>query len=106
MKPFSKEAQQGKDADLKAFAAGEDPVEAIRRLTGQIGVDRLIDAVGVDAEPAEQGPAAPEFEAKREQFAQQVEQVGSAREWLGQGRTAAGLTPSILNLEALRGTTC
>ncbi len=28
----------------------EDPVEAIRELTGGIGVDRVIDAVGVDAE--------------------------------------------------------
>lgn len=28
----------------------EDPVEAIKRLTGGIGVDRVIDAVGVDAE--------------------------------------------------------
>ena len=28
----------------------EDPVEAIRRLTGGIGVDRVIEAVGVDAE--------------------------------------------------------
>ena len=30
----------------------EDPVEAIRELTGGIGVDRAIDAVGVDAERA------------------------------------------------------
>ncbi|UAW97745.1 glutathione-dependent formaldehyde dehydrogenase [Halopseudomonas nanhaiensis] len=28
----------------------EDPVDAIKRLTGEIGVDRAIDAVGVDAE--------------------------------------------------------
>lgn len=36
----------------------EDPVEAIRRLTGGIGVDRAIDAVGVDAVHAHHGPAA------------------------------------------------
>jgi threonine dehydrogenase-like Zn-dependent dehydrogenase len=36
----------------------EDPVETIRRLTGGIGVDRVIDAVGVDAERPKQGPAA------------------------------------------------
>ncbi len=35
----------------------EDPVEAIRRLTGGIGVDRAIDAVGVDATRAHRGPA-------------------------------------------------
>lgn len=36
----------------------EDPVEAILELTGGIGADRAIDAVGVDAEPATRGPAA------------------------------------------------
>jgi len=36
----------------------EDPVEAIRELTGGIGVDRVIDAVGVDAERPAHGPAA------------------------------------------------
>lgn len=32
----------------------EDPVETLLRLTGGIGVDRAIDAVGVDAEPSAQ----------------------------------------------------
>ena len=36
----------------------EDPVEVIRRLTGGIGTDRVIDAVGVDAMHAHHGPAA------------------------------------------------
>jgi threonine dehydrogenase-like Zn-dependent dehydrogenase len=36
----------------------EDPVEAIRELTGGIGVDRVIDAVGVDAQRPVRGPAA------------------------------------------------
>lgn len=35
----------------------EDPVEAILSLTGGIGVDRAIEAVGVDAEPPRSGPA-------------------------------------------------
>jgi len=35
----------------------EDPVEALRRLTNGIGVDRAIDAVGVDANTAHRGPA-------------------------------------------------
>ena len=35
----------------------EDPVEMIRKLTGGIGVDRAIDAVGVDAVHAHHGPA-------------------------------------------------
>src|SRR6185312_355965 len=36
----------------------EDPVATIRELTGGIGVDRAIDAVGVDANHPHHGPAA------------------------------------------------
>ena len=36
----------------------EPPVDAIKRLTGGIGVDRAIDGVGVDAERPKTGPAA------------------------------------------------
>ena len=36
----------------------DDPLEAIKELTGGIGVDRLIDAVGVDANRPHSGPAA------------------------------------------------
>jgi threonine dehydrogenase-like Zn-dependent dehydrogenase len=50
----------------------EDPIEVILRLTGGIGVDRAIDAVGVDAMHAHHGPAAKtarkeKAEHKREQ---------------------------------------
>ncbi|WP_428395384.1 zinc-binding dehydrogenase [Lichenicoccus sp.] len=44
-----------------AFAVNfeaEDPVEIIKSLTGGIGPDRVIDAVGVDAMHAQHGPAA------------------------------------------------
>lgn len=37
----------------------EDPVALVRELTGGIGVDRVIDAVGVDAERPKTGPAVP-----------------------------------------------
>lgn len=36
----------------------EDPVEALKGFTGGIGVDRIIDAVGVDANRPHHGPAA------------------------------------------------
>ncbi|MEU5719341.1 zinc-binding dehydrogenase [Streptomyces sp. NPDC020403] len=36
----------------------EDPVETVVDMTGGIGVDRVIDAVGVDAERPKSGPAA------------------------------------------------
>ena len=36
----------------------EDPAKTLQRLTNGIGVDRAIDAVGVDAQHAHEGPAA------------------------------------------------
>ena len=53
----------------------EDPVETIVRLTGGIGVDRVIDAVGVDAQHADHGPAADKAEAQAETFEREVQQV-------------------------------
>ena len=46
--PDRLEAARAKGAEIVNFEE-EDPVEAIRALTGGIGVDRVIDAVGVDA---------------------------------------------------------
>ncbi len=46
--PDRLEAAKAEGAEVIDFNA-EDPVEAIRRLTGGIGSDRAIDAVGVDA---------------------------------------------------------
>lgn len=53
----------------------EDPVQTIKDLTGGIGVDRVIDAVGVDAECPHHGPAAGEAEKNRQTFQQEVQQV-------------------------------
>jgi threonine dehydrogenase-like Zn-dependent dehydrogenase len=53
----------------------EDPVEVLRALTGGIGVDRAIDAVGVDAVHPERGPGAKKAKAQKKQFAQEVDQV-------------------------------
>jgi threonine dehydrogenase-like Zn-dependent dehydrogenase len=47
----------------------EDPVAAIRELTGGIGADRVIDAVGVDAEMPRSGPAAAAAEKLIGEFA-------------------------------------
>lgn len=51
----------------------EDPVAVVRDLTGGIGVDRVIDAVGVDAERPKSGPAkqsdTEEFDRERAQAA-------------------------------------
>lgn len=53
----------------------EDPVETLQRLTGGIGPDCVIDAVGVEAEPATSGPAAKQSAQMAQDFAEQVEKV-------------------------------
>ena len=53
----------------------EDPVQAIRDLTGGAGTDRAIDAVGVDSERPKSGPAAEQFKAMAEQFRQELQQT-------------------------------
>jgi len=52
----------------------EDPVATLKRLTGGIGVDRAIDAVGVDAYHASSGPAAQQAQQEEGQFQQEVQQ--------------------------------
>jgi threonine dehydrogenase-like Zn-dependent dehydrogenase len=59
----------------------EEPVQAVRDLTDGTGVDRAIDAVGVDANRARSGPAgqvpsavAEAFDREREQVAPQINQ--------------------------------
>ena len=61
---------QTQHAEIVNFDA-EDPVATIQELTGGIGVDRVIDAVGVDAErPAgTSGEQAQQFDAERQQAA-------------------------------------
>ena len=53
----------------------EEPVAVIKQLTGGTGVDRVIDAVGVDAMHAHHGPAAKQAHEHEKQFAQEVKQV-------------------------------
>ena len=53
----------------------DDPVEVIRQLTGGIGVDRAIDAVGVDAVMPMAGPAAGKARQLLPQFQSELRQV-------------------------------
>jgi threonine dehydrogenase-like Zn-dependent dehydrogenase len=53
----------------------EDPVETIQRLTGKIGVDRAIDAVGVDAERPHSGPAAKEAKKQAAEFDKEQQEI-------------------------------
>jgi threonine dehydrogenase-like Zn-dependent dehydrogenase len=53
----------------------EDPVEALQSLTGGTGVDRAIDAVGVDAVAPQSGAAAEKARIQMQQFQQQVHEI-------------------------------
>jgi threonine dehydrogenase-like Zn-dependent dehydrogenase len=53
----------------------EDPIEVIKELTGGIGADRIIDAVGIDAQSPEAGPATREVEQDKERFEQERARV-------------------------------
>ncbi|MDG4828233.1 glutathione-dependent formaldehyde dehydrogenase [Solwaraspora sp. WMMD1047] len=61
-------------AEVVNFNA-EDPVSTIVEMTGGIGVDKVIDAVGVDAERPAAGPATEEVDQQAQQFDREVEQV-------------------------------
>lgn len=53
----------------------EDPIETILALTGGIGVDRVIDAVGVDAQHAHGGPAGEKANKKLDQFRKEQTEI-------------------------------
>jgi threonine dehydrogenase-like Zn-dependent dehydrogenase len=53
----------------------EDPVAALKELTGGIGPNRVIDAVGVDAETSSKGPGARKARRKKGEFEEEVEEI-------------------------------
>jgi threonine dehydrogenase-like Zn-dependent dehydrogenase len=71
--PCRLEMAQAQGAEVINFEE-EDPVQAIREMTGGIGVDRAIDAVGVDAQGPHFGPAALKAQ-QEEEFRQELNQV-------------------------------
>jgi threonine dehydrogenase-like Zn-dependent dehydrogenase len=68
--PDRLEAARAQGAEIVNFE-DEDPVSLIREMTGGIGPDRVIDAVGVDAN---RGPGSDDGEAEQE-----IEEIVSAR---------------------------
>lgn len=71
--PDRLDAARSQGAEVIDFSK-EDPVEQIRRLTDGIGVDRAIDAVGVDSIHAHGGPAQPGEEEKAH-FEQELKEI-------------------------------
>jgi threonine dehydrogenase-like Zn-dependent dehydrogenase len=71
----------------------EHPVEAIHRLTAGIGVDRCIDAVGVDASCAHAGPAAKVDRAQRRMFERELSVI-APKQRPARGNWVPGDAPS------------
>jgi threonine dehydrogenase-like Zn-dependent dehydrogenase len=65
---------QSQGAEIIDFNS-DDSIELIQQLTGGIGVDCAIDAVGVDAERPHQGPAANKTGDQGERFEEEIEEV-------------------------------
>jgi threonine dehydrogenase-like Zn-dependent dehydrogenase len=65
--PSRLEAARRQGAETIDFEK-EDPVATLLRLTGTIGVDRAIDAVGIDADHPDHGPAAKKARSQAGEF--------------------------------------
>jgi len=79
----------------------DDPVEIILSLTGGIGVDCAIDAVGVDAECPHHGAAAKKSAEQAEQFEQQLKTVAPEQNPKGENWQPGG-APSQVQLWAVQ----
>lgn len=69
--PSRLETARAQGAEVIDYEA-EDPVATIHRLTGGIGVDRVIDAVGIDANHPHHGPGQHQAKKLRQTFAEEV----------------------------------
>jgi threonine dehydrogenase-like Zn-dependent dehydrogenase len=76
--PSRLEMARAQGAEVIDFSK-EDPVETIRRLTNGIGVDRAIDAVGVDAARPHGGPAAARLKGETDQLDREAAEVAPER---------------------------
>jgi threonine dehydrogenase-like Zn-dependent dehydrogenase len=80
----------------------EDPVQTLRELTGGIGVDRAVDAVGVDAVAPHSGPAVKQYEQIKKPMQQELEQVARKTHPSG-GNWEPGDAPSMVFPWAVNG---
>ncbi|MEU5611185.1 zinc-dependent alcohol dehydrogenase [Streptomyces sparsogenes] len=88
------ELAQRQHAETVDFNA-EEPVSAIRELTGGIGADRVIDAVGIDAVCPDHGPAADSLAGQRDEFAHEVRETAPEQNPDDQGTWRPGDAPSL-----------
>lgn len=80
----------------------EDPIDAIRDLTGGIGPDRVIDAVGVDAEHTHDGPGQQRTQTPDAQFAEEIEQTAPEHTDDGAFSIGDGAAPTMALRWAVR----
>jgi threonine dehydrogenase-like Zn-dependent dehydrogenase len=82
----------------------EDPVDAIMRLTGGIGADRAIDAVGVDSMAPTAGPAKKQTDPLRDEFERELHEVMQGEEpHVDNGNWVPGDAPSLVPMWAVKG---
>lgn len=72
----------------------EDPIKVILDLTGGIGADRVIDAVGVDAMHPHHGPAAGEARKHAAEFEKEVKAIAPEQKPDAEGHWQPGDAPS------------
>jgi threonine dehydrogenase-like Zn-dependent dehydrogenase len=89
--PSRIEMARAQGAEVIDFNA-EDPIAAIKELTSGIGVDRVIDAVGIDANRPHSGPAAKSAEKKHAREKEKVAPKASP----DHGNWEPGDAPSIV----------
>ncbi|HET7327746.1 MAG TPA: alcohol dehydrogenase catalytic domain-containing protein [Nocardioidaceae bacterium] len=73
----------------------EDPVAAVQELTGGIGVDRVIDAVGVDAQRPHHGPATEALAGQDAKFEAERDQIAPEQNSDDKGTWVPGDAPSL-----------
>jgi threonine dehydrogenase-like Zn-dependent dehydrogenase len=72
--PYRLELARDLGAEIINFEE-DDPIETILNLTGGIGVDRVIEAVGIDAEPPRKGPALKEVSKDMKEYQRELKEV-------------------------------
>jgi threonine dehydrogenase-like Zn-dependent dehydrogenase len=92
--PDRLELARDQHAETVDFNA-EDPVEAVVELTGGIGADRVIDAVGVDAQLPSHGPATEGLRDLAEEFAHERQEAAPEQNPDGRGTWVPGDAPSL-----------
>ncbi len=90
--PSRLETARDQGAEIINFEE-ENPVQVILELTGGIGVDRVIDAVGVDAQRPHRGPASGDSDKLERQFEQERQMIAPQTNVQG-GNWAPGDAPS------------